>query len=217
MTLNRAIVAVERSKQPDQRTMGRLRLSSFRRIASEEETAHPAAQRVLSKETDLPNGAQHDAAIDVVERIQRLRVKDEKKDEAGADQIELLDNINRQIDDTYPILPRSTKDSALPVIPASEIRRRNGEGRNRLCAYLVIPTHLTSSPTQKHFPISTAAPDGNFKRWQTSTDSQQHPRASHPSLRPRRNSLRPQPPGWCLFTPELRRERLQLAMVHVPQ
>ena len=39
-------------------------------------------------------------------------------------------------DEAYPVLSRRTKDKDLPLIPLSQVVKRNGKDGNRLCTYL---------------------------------------------------------------------------------
>lgn len=57
---------------------------------------------------------------------------DENKSARDAEHVELVLK-----DNSFPILPRKTKEKDLPAIPPTEVRRRNGEGDSgRLCTYL---------------------------------------------------------------------------------
>jgi hypothetical protein len=53
-----------------------------------------------------------------------------------------LDRISQHVQDVtsedfeYPVLPRDTKNEALPFIPATEVRKRDGKTDPRLCGLL---------------------------------------------------------------------------------
>ena len=66
--------------------------------------------------------------------IEERPVVNEKHD---VEHVEGAEHIEVHSEDTYfPILPRKTKKEDLPFVPSTEIKKRTGQGCDRLCTYL---------------------------------------------------------------------------------